>query len=64
VVVKCLSSTSQVPGSISSGSEFPDWVKKTSSPLHTPKHMLRPGPAAVMVRSAGPVLTWDYVDLG
>jgi hypothetical protein len=45
------------------GNEFLDWVKKPS-PLHTPKHMLRPGPATVMVRRAGPALTWDYMTKG
>jgi hypothetical protein len=29
VVVKCLSSTSQVSGLIPNGNEFPDWVKKS-----------------------------------
>jgi hypothetical protein len=38
IVVKCLSSTSQIPGSTPSGNKFPDWVKKISSPLHTGTH--------------------------
>jgi hypothetical protein len=63
VVVKCLISTSQVPGLIPSGNKFSDWVKKIPSPLHTPKHKLRPGLAAVTVCSASPTLTWDYVTL-
>jgi hypothetical protein len=51
MVVKCLSSTSYVTGSILSGNEFPDWVKKIVSPLHTLKHGLRPGPAVGTVSS-------------
>jgi hypothetical protein len=63
VVVKCLSSASQVPGSIPRGNEFLDWVKKISSPLHMPKHRLRLGLAVVTVCNAGPAITWDYVAL-
>jgi hypothetical protein len=62
-MVKLLSSTSRIPGSIPGGNEFLDWVKKISSPLHTPKHRLRPGPAVVTGRGTSPVLTWDSMAL-
>jgi hypothetical protein len=38
-------------------------LKKIPSSLHIPKHMSRPGPAAVTVHSAILTLTWDYVAL-
>jgi hypothetical protein len=43
------------------GNEFLDWVKKISSPLHTPKHKLRSKLAMVTVRSVGQTLTWDFL---
>lgn len=58
-VVKLLSSTFQIAGSIFSESELLVWVKKIPSPLHMPK----PDPVMVTLCGAGPTLTWDYVVL-
>jgi hypothetical protein len=54
VIVKLLSSTSQVLGLIFSRYESSDWFKKNSSPHHIIKYKLNPELATITVRGIGP----------